>query len=82
MNEWKGKLSKKDAISIIAQGTDFDDPYWEHLVDNFYCEKTDTFPSIFHVFAALGVSEKEYKEATGADNVNWPNSDIIQYRTF
>jgi hypothetical protein len=24
------------------------------------------------VFAALGVTEAEYKQATGADNVKWP----------
>jgi hypothetical protein len=43
-------------------------------VDDYYDEETDTMPSIYHVFAALGVTAEEYKDATGADNVDWPES--------
>ena len=69
---WPGVLTRKQAIQIIDSATDKDDPYWEGLVDDFYDEETDTMPSIFHVFDALGVTASEYRDATGADNVHWP----------
>lgn len=74
MRDWPGVLTRKQAIQIIDCATDKDDPYWEGLVEDFYCEKTDTMPSIFHLFAALGVTADEYKDATGAENVDWPES--------
>lgn len=70
MNDWKGTLTRQQAISIIDAATDEAD--WEGLVDDFYDEDADTMPSVFHVFSALGVSEQEYKDATGAQNVKWP----------
>lgn len=70
--EWPGKLTREDAIQLIDRVTDQDDPYWSNLVDDHYDEDTDTMPTIFHVFAALGVTEEEYKAVTGADNVKWP----------
>lgn len=73
MTEWNGKLSRIQAIEIISSITDQDDPYWENHVEDYYDEDSDTMPSIYHVFAALGVTEQEYKDATGADNVNWPS---------
>lgn len=72
MDDWKGKLTREQAIKILSAATDNDDPYWENLVEEFYNEDDDTMPSIYHVFAALGVTEQEYKEATGAENTNWP----------
>lgn len=70
---WPGKLSKIDAIRLIDRATEKDDPYWEHLVDEHYDEATDSMPTIFHVLAALGVTEAEYRQATGADGVvGWP----------
>lgn len=73
MKTWPGKLSKIDAIRLIDSTTDKDDPYWEHLVEDHYDERTDSMPSIFHVLAALGVTEEEYRQATGADGiVGWP----------
>jgi hypothetical protein len=74
MKEWKGKLTRKQAIAIIERITDQDDPYWENHVEEFYDEKTDTMPSIYHLFDALGITEQEYKDATGAQNVKWPNA--------
>lgn len=67
--EWPGKLSRIDAIRIIESITDKDDPAWEWAVEDWYDEDTDTMPSIYEVMAALGVTEEEYKEATGAQNV-------------
>lgn len=75
MRDWAGNLTRRDAIKILADGTDHDDPYWENIVSDFYDEKSDTMPSIYHVFAALGVTEQEYKEATGADHPRWPQRD-------
>ncbi len=72
MKQWEGSLSKLEAIQIFEQATDKDDPNWDYLVEDFYDEDTDTMPSIYHVFAALGVTKEEYMEATGADNVKWP----------
>ncbi len=68
MKEWKGELSRAQAIAILDRVTNKDDPYWVDLVEEFYDEETDTWPSIYHVFAALGVTKEEYKAATGANN--------------
>ena len=73
MSEWPGKLSRIDAIRIIESVSDKDDPAWEWAVEEWYDEDTDTMPSIYEVLATLGVTEDEYKEATGAQNTNWPN---------
>lgn len=70
--EWPGKLTREQAIKLIDAITDQDDPYWENIVEDFYHEETDTMPSALHLFASLGITEQEYKEATGAQNVNWP----------
>ena len=71
---WQGQLTKIQAISLIDQVTDLDDPFWENLVGEFYDEETDTMPTIGHVLIALGITESEYKEATGCQNPNWPIS--------
>ena len=72
MRAWAGKLTRVLAIKIIDRVTDQDDPYWEGIVEDHYDEATDTMPSIMDVFAALGVTEAEYRQASGADNVTWP----------
>ncbi len=73
--EWPGKLSRIDAIRIIEKVTDKDDPAWEWAVEDWYDEDTDTMPSIYEVLAAIGVTEEEYKEATGAQNVgSWSDA--------
>ncbi|MBY7719670.1 MULTISPECIES: hypothetical protein [Vibrio] len=64
------KLTKLDAIRLFERATDQEN-LWEHLMDDFYDEKTDSFPSIYDVMIALGVSKDEYVKATGAENVNW-----------
>lgn len=74
MNEWKGKLTREQAIQIFDAATDQDDPAWEWLVEAWYDEETDTMPSVYDVFVAIGVTEKEYKKATGAQNVAWPEN--------
>lgn len=67
------RLSRIDAIKIIDSATDKDDPYWGQLVEDHYDEKTDTMPSIMDVLAALGVTESEYRQASGADGaLDWP----------
>ena len=72
--DWHGSLTREQAIKIIDNATDKDDPFWEYLVEEFYDEESDSMPSIYHVFHALGVTEEEYKAATGAENVSWPFS--------
>ena len=71
-------LSRIEAVAIIERATDKDDPHWEWCVDEWYCEESDTFPTIYDVLAALGVTEAEYKEATGAQNCNWPSQPPTQ----
>lgn len=66
------KLTRKEAILILDNATDQDDPFWENVVDDWYDEENDTMPVIQDVLAALGVTAAEYKDATGADNVVWP----------
>lgn len=70
--EWNGAISRKQAIKFIDRITDLEDPFWSYAVEDFYHEETDTMPSIYHFMDALGVTEEEYKEATGAENVAWP----------
>ena len=72
MMEWPGKLTRKQAIVLIEKIIDQNVPYWEDHVEDYYDEETDTMPSIYHLFAALGVTKEEYKEATGYQNVDWP----------
>lgn len=67
------KLSRIDAIKIIDRATDRDDPFWEHVVQDWYDEKKDDIPSIYDVLIALGVTEAEYRKASRADGkLNWP----------
>lgn len=77
MDSWPGNLSRRDAIKIIDDATDKDDPYWEYVVEDHYDEQTDTMPSIYHVFAALGITESEYREATETQkaNIPWPQQE-------
>lgn len=70
--EWPGQITREQAIQLIDSITDQDDPYWENVVEDFYHEETDTMPSVFHVFNALGITKDEYIAVTGAQNVNWP----------
>tara|TARA_B100000424_G_scaffold267382_1_gene260091 strand:+ start:2067 stop:2318 length:252 start_codon:yes stop_codon:yes gene_type:complete len=80
MSEWKGRLTRKEAIRIIESVTDQGDPFWDDVVEDWYDEEEDTWPTIFHVMAALGVTESEYIDATGSQNVNWPVVDTPKTR--
>lgn len=69
------KISRIDAIKIIDRATDRDDPYWENVTQPWYDEKKDDLPTIYDVFAALGVTEAEYRKATKADGrIDWPKN--------
>ena len=72
MSEWPGSLTRIDAIRIIENITDKDDPAWERAAEDFYDEESDTFPTLYEVLQTLGVTEAEYKSATNAQNTNWP----------
>jgi hypothetical protein len=75
MSEWPNKLTRSQAIKLVNDITFKDDPYWENLVVDYYDETTDTMPTIYHIFMALGVTESEYKEATNEPTAFWP-SDV------
>lgn len=70
------ELTRIDAIRIIENITDKDDPAWEWAVEEFYDEESDAMPTIYDVLNVLGVSETEYKEATGAQNTKWPEVEL------
>jgi len=57
------KLTRIDALKIISNAIDRDDPHWEYAVENFYDSDTDTLPTIFDVLHALGISAQEIKDA-------------------
>ena len=63
MSVWQGKLTREDAIRIFDRATDKDDPFWEHVVEQFYDEANDTMPDIYQVMEALGVGREEYHAA-------------------
>tara|TARA_Y100000593_G_scaffold9465_1_gene17225 strand:+ start:203 stop:652 length:450 start_codon:yes stop_codon:yes gene_type:complete len=71
------EITRLDAIRIFDGATDKDDPFWENWVADWYDEDEDELPSVYHFFEALGVMKEEYMEATGADNVNWPEPPPI-----
>ena len=58
-------LTREQAIKIILNITNQDDPYWEYLVEEFYDEQTDTLPTIYDVLYPLGVSKKEIDNLEG-----------------
>lgn len=64
MSKWKGKLTRSQAIKLIDRATDHDDPFWSDLVEEYYDEETDTMPTIFDLFAALGITKDEHQKAT------------------
>lgn len=69
--EWKGKLTREQAIRLIDKITYQDDPYWDYIVEDYYDEDADTMPSIQHLYDALGITREEYVAATGDTGVKW-----------
>lgn len=64
------KLTRKEAIVILHSMIDKDDPAWEWAVEDHYDEVSDTMPSVYDVFAALGVTSQELDEAVGISSAN------------
>ena len=62
---WPGTLTRKQALKILMNVTDKEDPAWEWATEDYYDEETDTMPSIWHVMEALGFSVEEVNEAHG-----------------
>ena len=62
-------LTRSQAIKILCQVTDRDDPYWEMLVIDFYDEKDDSIPSLYDVLNAIGVTDEEYAEGEGISDI-------------
>lgn len=74
MNQWQGKLTKAQAIQLLERITDHDDPYWDYIVEDYYDEDTDTMPSIYHLYDALGITKSEYCAAIDfkePNNIRW-----------
>ena len=65
------KVTRLDAIKIFEQATNKAN-LWEDLMDDFYDETDDSFPTLGHVLIALGVDKEEYQQVTCGDNINWP----------
>lgn len=70
MNMAVKKPTRQQAIKIIEKATDVGgyDDWWMDLMEDIglYDEKTDTAPSLFDVFEALGVSKDEAEQAIKA----------------
>lgn len=64
------KPTRAQAIKIIERATDqggYDDWWMDLMADlGLYDEATDTAPSLFDVFEALGISKEEVNNATKA----------------
>jgi len=71
------KLSRIDAIKILDIATDQEDANWEHATAEF-CEDEygEDMPTIFDVFAALGITKEEYRNATGNHDCSWPDTPV------
>jgi len=56
------KITRKQAIRLIEQMTDQDDPFWENLfIDDEWEEvHEDDLPTIYDVMEAIGISREEY----------------------
>ena len=70
-------LSKTDALKIIETITDHDDPHWDNAVEDHYDEATDSWPSIYDVLRALGVTKAEYLKAHPGASLrpkDWPET--------
>jgi hypothetical protein len=59
----KFNLTREQALKIILRITDQDDPYWENQVEEFYDEKTDSWPTIYDVLSPLGITKEEIDRA-------------------
>ncbi|EIU6870659.1 hypothetical protein L5169_004796 [Vibrio parahaemolyticus] len=65
------QVTRLDAIKIFERATDQAN-LWENLMEDFYDETDDSFPTLYHVLIALGVEKEEYQQVTCADNIDWP----------
>mgnify|MGYP001141035741 CR=1 FL=1 len=67
------KLTRKQAIKILDEVIDESDTGWEIITMDYEDDESDD-PNIsaYDVFLALGVSKKEYENATGNKATYWP----------
>nr|BDD48053.1 hypothetical protein 7 [Pseudomonadaceae bacterium] len=65
-------ISRLDAIKILDRATDKEDPHWMWVVEDYSDDDLGWWPTIHHVLAAIGVTEAEFKAATGSQNIDWP----------
>ena len=60
-------VSRQQAIKVFFQAVNNDDPCWDSLMEDFYDEETDSFPTQWEVGRALGFSNAEMEEAAGVE---------------
>ncbi len=52
-------LNREQAIKVVLKIIEKDDPYWDYIVEEFYDEESDSWPTIDEVFEGLGISKEE-----------------------
>lgn len=57
-----------EAIKLLMQATERDDPSWEGLVEDWYDEDTDTMPCVWDVLRTAGFSDDEIEKAAGLES--------------
>lgn len=58
-------INRDQAIKVFFMAVDHEDPYWGNLMDDYYDEKTDSFPTQRAVGRALGFTDLEMEIADG-----------------
>lgn len=71
------KLSRNEAIQIIDSAINHIEDYWEDSIEIFHDMELDELPSRYDIFLALGITKKEYIEATNSneEHVFWPTGE-------
>ena len=52
-------LTREQAIKVVLKIVDKDDPYWDNIVEDYYDEESDSWPTSDEVFEGLGISKEE-----------------------
>ena len=61
------EITREEALRLFFKAIDHDDPYWENLMQDFYDEESENFPSQWQVGKALGFSVEEMERACGVE---------------
>lgn len=72
------RINREQALKVFFRAIDHEDPYWDSLLEEFYDEETDSFPSQWEVGAALGFSDEEMEKANGMEPGRLTELDLNQ----